>query len=125
MIFEQGPPTQEQDNHDTCQRSRELNLGLMSSKGMDKDLRNATFNGQQSRAPAQAPKRELKWEMTIKRLSKLRRRSRIALFNTRMLTEDKRGDTYGTTQITSTHTYIMVLSKLFETLNPISLNDYY
>ena len=42
-----------------------------------------------------------------------------------MLTEDKRGDSYGTTQIRSIHTCIMVLSKHFETLNPISLSDYY
>ena len=35
--------TQEWDNHDTCKHSRELNLGLRSSKGMDKGLRSATF----------------------------------------------------------------------------------
>ena len=58
-------------------------------------------------------------------LSKLGRYSRIALFHTRMLTEDKRGDSYDTTKITSIHTYIMVLSEHFETLNPISLSDYY
>ena len=42
-----------------------------------------------------------------------------------MLSKDKRSDSYDTTKITSIHTYVMVLSKLFETLNPISLNDYY
>ena len=41
-----------------------------------------------------------------------------------MLTEDKRVTT-GTTKITSIHAYIMVLSEHFETLNPISLSDYY
>ena len=43
--LEQDTLAQERDNHDTCKRSRELNLGLRSSKGMDKDLRSATFNG--------------------------------------------------------------------------------
>ena len=59
------------------------------------------------------------------RLPKLGRCSRIALFNNHMLSEDKRSDSYGTTQITSIPTYIMVLSKHFKILNLISLSDYY
>ena len=43
--LEQDTLAQERDNHDTCKRSRELNLGLMSSEGMDKDLRSAMFKG--------------------------------------------------------------------------------
>ena len=40
-FLQQGPPTQERDNHETCKHSRELSLGLRSSKGMDKGLRSA------------------------------------------------------------------------------------
>ena len=36
LFFEQGPPTQQRDNHGPCKHSRELSLGLRSSKGMDK-----------------------------------------------------------------------------------------
>ena len=42
-----------------------------------------------------------------------------------MLIEDKRGNDYDTTKVTSIHTYIMVLSEHFEILNPMSLSDYY
>ena len=41
--FEQGPPTQERDNHETYKQTMELSLGLRSNKGMDKGLRSVTF----------------------------------------------------------------------------------
>ena len=43
--MQQGPPTQERDNHETCKHSRELSLNLRSSKGIDK-----VFIAQRSRA---------------------------------------------------------------------------
>ena len=124
MIFEQGPPTQERDNHQTCKHSRELSLGLRSSKGIDK-----VFVAQRSRASNH-----------VYRLRFLRENLIIddnpEITKTWTLLQDsalphshayrgQKGDNYGTTQITSIHAYIKVLSEHFETLNPISLNGYY